>query len=78
MNEFTEHLVEKAGITLDQKDFSYYWVESKEDIEKLVDMAVRNCIFELVHESTDGEYGHHIQGFTVNVVNRIKLKFGLK
>ena len=34
MNERIKELAEQAGISLSQKDYSYYWVESAEDIEK--------------------------------------------
>jgi hypothetical protein len=32
--ERIRELAEQAGISLSQKDYSYYWVESAEDIEK--------------------------------------------
>ena len=44
MNERIRELAEQAGISLSQKDFSYYWVESAEDIEKFAELIVRECI----------------------------------
>ena len=43
MNERIKQLAEQAGISLSQKDFSYYWVESAEDIEKFAELIVREC-----------------------------------
>ena len=43
MNEKIKLLAEQAGISLSQKDFSYYWVESAEDIEKFAELIVREC-----------------------------------
>lgn len=44
MNERIKELAEQAGISLSQKDYSYYWVESAEDIEKFAELIVRECI----------------------------------
>ena len=44
MNEKIKLLAEQAGISLSQKDFSYYWVESAEDIEKFAELIVRECV----------------------------------
>ena len=44
MNERIRELAEQAGISLSQKDFSYYWVESAEDIEKFAELIVRECM----------------------------------
>ena len=35
-----KELAEQAGISLSQKDYSYYWVESAEDIEKFAELIV--------------------------------------
>jgi hypothetical protein len=43
MNERIRLLAEQAGISLSQKDFSYYWVESAEDIEKFAELIVLKC-----------------------------------
>ena len=43
MNERIRELAEEAGISLSQKDYSYYWVESAEDIEKFAELIVREC-----------------------------------
>lgn len=40
IDDFTE----QAGITLDQKDSSYYWVESKEDLYKFAKYIIKECI----------------------------------
>ena len=44
MNERIRELAEQAGISLSQKDFSYYWVESAEDIEKFAELIIRKCM----------------------------------
>lgn len=44
---------------------------------KFGDMIVRNCIFELVHESTL-QSNKEVQDFTVIVAERIKNKFGIE
>ena len=36
--ERIRELAEQAGISLSQKDYSYYWVESAEDIEKFAEL----------------------------------------
>lgn len=36
--ERIKELAEQAGISLSQKDYSYYWVESAEDIEKFAEL----------------------------------------
>ena len=51
MNERIKQLAEQAGISLSQKDFSYYWVESAEDIEKFAELIVRECAL-VVHKKT--------------------------
>jgi hypothetical protein len=43
MNERIKELAEQAGISLSQKDYSYYWVESAEDIEKFAELIVKEC-----------------------------------
>ena len=37
--ERIKELAEQAGISLSQKDYSYYWVESAEDIEKFAELV---------------------------------------
>ena len=44
MNQRIKELAEQAGITLSQKDYSYYWVESAEDIEKFAELIVQECV----------------------------------
>jgi len=43
MNERIKQLAEQAGLSLSQKDYSYYWVESNEDIEKFAELIVKEC-----------------------------------
>ena len=52
MNERIRELAEQAGISLSQKDYSYYWVESAEDIEKFAELIVRECI-NIVNDAVD-------------------------
>ena len=52
MNERIRELAEQAGISLSQKDFSYYWVESAEDIEKFAALIVRECV-EVCHKMAE-------------------------
>jgi len=47
MNQRIQQLAEQAGISLSQKDYSYYWVESAEDIEKFAELIVRECMSNL-------------------------------
>ena len=44
MNQRIQQLAEQAGISLSQKDYSYYWVESAEDIEKFAELIVGECM----------------------------------
>ena len=44
MNKQIQLLAEQAGISLNQKDYSYYWVESAEDIEKFAELIIQKCI----------------------------------
>ena len=44
MNQRIQQLAEQAGISLSQKDYSYYWVESAEDIEKFAELIVKECV----------------------------------
>jgi len=44
MNERIKELAEQAGLSLSQKDYSYYWVESKEDIEKFAELLIQKCV----------------------------------
>ena len=60
MNERIQELAEQAGITLSQKDYSYYWVESAEDIEKFAELIVKECM-DLVASRPyidDGNWSH--------------------
>lgn len=43
MNGRIKELAEQAGITLSQKDYSFYWIESAEDIGKFAELIVREC-----------------------------------
>ncbi len=42
--ERIRELAEQAGISLSQKDYSYYWVESAEDIEKFAELIIKDCV----------------------------------
>ena len=60
MNQRIKELAEQAGITLSQKDYSYYWVESAEDIEKFAELIVKECM-DLVASRPyvdDGNWSH--------------------
>ena len=61
MNEQIRELAEQAGISLSQKDFSYYWVESAEDIEKFAVLIVRECA------NMAESFHHHQYDFTGNL-----------
>jgi hypothetical protein len=52
MNERIRQLAEQAGISLSQKDYSYYWVESAEDIEKFAELIVQECMNAVCDPST--------------------------
>lgn len=59
MNERIRELAEQAGISLSQKDYSYYWVESAEDIEKFAELIIMECLTiceELGDKGMDGHY----------------------
>ena len=63
MNERIRELAEQAGISLSQKDYSYYWVESAEDIEKFAELIVKECADICYNRDyTDGSaYGEAIE-----------------
>lgn len=44
MNERIKQLAEQAGITLSQKDYSFYWIESAEDIGKFAELIIQECM----------------------------------
>lgn len=46
-------------------------------MEKFTQMVVKQCIFEMVHESTFTS-NKQVQDFTVNVTERIKKRFGIE
>ena len=56
MNERIKELAEQAGISLSQKDYSYYWVESAEDIEKFAELIVKECA-QLILDKKMGDLG---------------------
>ena len=74
MNEQIRELAEQAGISLSQKDFSYYWVESAEDIEKFAVLIVRECA------NMAESFHHHQYDFTGNLELHefIKEHFGVE
>jgi hypothetical protein len=55
--ERIRELAEQAGISLSQKDYSYYWVESAEDIEKFAELIAaeeREACAKMCEEHPDG------------------------
>ena len=68
MNKRIQELAEQAGISLSQKDYSYYWVESAEDIEKFAELIVRECA-NIGERYADGNY---------EVYNQILEHFGVE
>ena len=55
MNERFKKLAEQAGISLSQKDYSYYWVESAEDIEKFAELIVQDLIYSMIKRYGDDD-----------------------
>ena len=55
MNERIRELAEQAGISLSQKDYSYYWVESAEDIEKFAELIVQDLIYSMIKRYGDDD-----------------------
>ena len=84
MNERIKELAEQAGISLSQKDYSYYWVESAEDIEKFAELIIRQCLAHgkltqsqtVVNGSEEYNAGREM-GLEV-FINQIKLHFGVE
>ena len=70
MNQRIKELAEQAGISLSQKDYSYYWVESAEDIEKFAELIVQEC----AHVGYDASYYECAS----HVSNKIKEHFGVE
>ena len=58
--ERIKKLAEQAGISLSQKDYSYYWVESAEDIEKFAALVAAEereaCAMEADYEAARWSY----------------------
>ena len=65
MNERIKQLAEQAGISLSQKDFSYYWVESVEDMEKFAELIVEECMSNLYLHGYDDARAQIKQHFGV-------------
>ena len=84
MNERIQELAEQAGLSLSQKDYSYYWVESKEDIEKFAELIVRECMTQIqeVREIKAGHAGpEYTQGFDDGMfvaISTIEEHFGVE
>jgi hypothetical protein len=55
VNEKIKLLAEQAGISLSQKDFSYYWVESAEDMEKFAALIIRELIDSMIKRYGDDD-----------------------
>ena len=75
MNEEIKQIAQKCDlpIGLDNPTWAY-----ESNIEKFAQMIIRNCIFQMVYESTIGSYENKedVQNFTVNVTNKIDKRFG--
>ena len=87
MNQRIRELAEQAGITLSQKDYSYYWVESAEDIEKFAELIVQECLNEIAYigkanevfgDRTDRGGLNHILWTTETAIEKIKQHFGVE
>jgi len=82
--ERINELAEQAGISLSQKDYSYYWVESAEDIEKFAELIVWECLAHgkltqsqtVVNGSEEYNAGREM-GIEV-FMNQIKKHFGVE
>jgi len=74
MNERIKELAEQAGLSLSQKDYSYYWVESNEDIEKFAELLVRECANAIANDSRLNDVRSAANG----CVRTIKEHFGVK
>ena len=78
MNKTIKNLFEKAGGSVQIEDVTQdEWTYTENlDIEKFAEIVARQCIFELVHQSTMTS-NKEVQDFAVETVNRIKKRFGL-
>lgn len=79
MNERIKELVEQAGISLSQKDYSYYWVESAEDIEKFAKLMIQE--FETVAKNPRWYFPDQQDGWRdpINCIcKEMKKHFGVK
>jgi hypothetical protein len=83
MKKRIKELAEQAGISLSQKDFSYYWVESAEDIEKFAELIIKECIEQVKptqhHEVWAQSYLGGVDGLDLlySKVKEIKKHFGV-
>ena len=75
MNERIRQLAEQAGISLSQKDFSYYWVESAEDMEKFAKLIVRECV-DIAHTNANVDETYDYACHTI--AWKIKQHFGVE
>lgn len=79
MNQRIKELVEQAGISLSQKDYSYYWVESAEDIEKFAKLMIQE--FETVAKNPRWYFPDQQDGWRdpINCIcKEMKKHFGVK
>ena len=78
MNKTIKNLFEKAGGSVQIEDVTQdEWTYTDNlDVEKFAEIVARQCIFELVHQSTMTS-NKEVQDFAVETVNRIKKRFGL-
>ena len=78
MNKTIKNIFEKAGGSVQIEDVTQdEWTYTDNlDVEKFAEIVARQCIFELVHQSTMTS-NKEVQDFAVETVNRIKKRFGL-
>mgnify|MGYP003346953512 FL=1 len=80
MNKTIKNIFEKAGGSVQIEDVTQdEWTYTDNlDVEKFAEIVARQCIFELVHESTlYSDPNGNIQDLVVDVTNRIKKRFGI-
>jgi hypothetical protein len=81
MNKTIKELFEKAGGTVEVCDVTQDEVLTYSencDPEEFAQLIVRKCVFELIHETANGDYNPDVHNLTANATTRIFQKFGLK
>ena len=77
MNEKIRELAEQAGAGQHEGYEVVYHTFSPTALEKFAELIVRQCIFEMMHESTLQD-NTKIQDFSVAVANRVEKHFGVE